>query len=456
MAGGGQQHDRSALFAGRVSHGALAAGACEVRYFCNLWVFWCILWFGLGLWFCGAAYAGADRPSATDAVLTVKGKTTIFDLTMSKGVTAEVFSLASPYRVIIDLPDLTFELNPAAGQKGAGLVDRYRYGLFAENKARIVIDTKGPVKISSATMSRVNGGPAIRLSVVLEPTDKASFGAGTGATKSAGLTHGGTGSPAEPAPGLSPDILPGTQGPKQQVPAGHKPVVVIDPGHGGIDPGAMGLNNVPEKSIVLAVAERLKAALEKTGGYEVKMTRSSDVFVSLDQRLRFSHDAAADLFISLHADSIEEKKVADSIRGATIYTLSERASDERSRAMAEKENSSDLIAGLETADGEGQDQVRSILFDLLRRETSNFSADFSQVLSKRLGKTIAMSRVPRRSAAFKVLKQAHAPSVLVELGYISNQQDQEQMTSREWQSKVADAITAAVQTYFGKRTSERH
>ena len=222
--------------------------------------------------------------------------------------------------------------------------------------------------------------------------------------------------------------------------------------HGGIDPGAIGANNVNEKTIVLAVALQLKEELLKTGLYEVKMTRSDDVFVSLDNRLKFSRKSTADLFISLHADSIEEKS-AGSVRGATIYTLSNTASDKEARIMAEKENASDLLAGIENIDERNEGQVKSILIDLMKRETSNFSADFSQVLAKRLGKTIAMSRIPRRSAAFKVLKQTNAPSVLVELGYISNRNDEEQMLTPEWQAKVASAVAGAVQLYFNKRTA---
>jgi N-acetylmuramoyl-L-alanine amidase len=383
----------------------------------------------------------AVKADATDVRLTDAGKSTTFELTVSEGLTAQVFTLANPYRVILDLPDLTFRLDPAAGRKGTGLISAFRYGLFAERKSRVVIDTTGPVKITSAAMTRPGGGKAVKLAVVLVPIDAAAFGAGTGATHAPAFDAS-----AESAP-------PGNLEAKRK--ARSKPVVVIDPGHGGIDPGAMGTNNVPEKTIVLAVAQELKAALLKTGAYDVRLTRSDDVFVSLDRRLKFSYDNAADLFISLHADSIEEKKIADSIRGATIYTLSDQASDEQARIMAEKENASDLIAGIETVDRGRNDQVKNILIDLLKRETSNFSADFSHVLAKRLGKTVAMSRIPLRSAAFKVLKQTHAPSVLVELGYISNQNDEQEMTTLAWQQKVAGSIAAAVQVYFSKRTAER-
>ncbi|MBN9247498.1 N-acetylmuramoyl-L-alanine amidase [Hyphomicrobium sp.] len=384
--------------------------------------------------------ASAEAAEALDAHLTITGRSTIFELTMSEGVTAQVFTLANPYRVVIDLPDLSFRLDPAAGKKSAGLVSAFRYGQFAEHKSRVVIDTKGPVKINSANMTRLKGSSAVKLAIALMPMDAEAFGAGTGAN-----AHNATNEPE--AVNAAPENAPMARKPHG------KPVIVIDPGHGGIDPGATGANNVTEKTIVLAVALQLKEALTKTGLYEVKMTRADDVFVSLDKRLAFSAENAADLFISLHADSIEEKNARGAIRGATIYTLSGRASDEQARIMAEKENASDLIAGIENIDRDGGDQVKSILIDLLKRETSNFSADFSQVLSKRLGKTIAMSRIPRRSAAFKVLKQTHAPSVLVELGYLSNETDEQQMLTAEWQSKVAASITDAVQIYFNKRTA---
>ncbi len=305
----------------------------------------------------------------------------------------------------------------------------------------MVLDTTGPVGIVSAGMTRIPGSKALKLAVVLVPMDAAAFGGGTGASLAAAT-----------ASELVPDQgLPETAERQRRNHA--KPVIVIDPGHGGIDPGALGANNVAEKSVVLAVALQLKAALAKTRRYEVKMTRTDDVFISLERRLKFSAENDADLFISLHADSIEEKSIADSIRGATVYTLSDKASDEQARIMADKENASDLIAGIGSVNNEGGEEVKNILIDLLKRETSNFSADFSNVLSKKLGQAITMSRIPRKSAAFKVLKQPHAPSVLVELGYMSNTMQEQEMMTGDWQSKVAEAIASAVQSYFGKRTA---
>jgi N-acetylmuramoyl-L-alanine amidase len=385
--------------------------------------------------------AGSARwIEATEARLIGNGNSTTFELTMTDGLPAQAFTLANPYRVIIDFPDLAFRLPPGTGQKGYGLVKAFRYGLFAKHKSRIVIDTTGPVKIASAHMTRLGHGSTVKLAMVLQPIDAAAFGGGSGAYR-----------PPEPSANKSP--------PKQKQAErepGSKPVIVIDAGHGGIDPGAIGVNNVSEKTIVLAVAKQLKATLEKTGAYVVKMTRTDDVFISLDGRVQFSEDNDADLFISLHADSIEGKKVAQTVRGATIYTLSDRASDEEARVKAEKENASDLIAGLAPAKSGRNDQVKNILFDLMKRETANFSADFSKSLLKRLGKATEMSRVPQRSAAFKVLKQTHAPSVLIELGYVSNKSDEQEMTTKAWRQKVAAAITSAVQAYFKKRTARRH
>lgn len=399
-----------------------------------------------------AGFGGSPVLAAPDVIrgqveaagvrLSGDGTSTTFELELSEGVTAEVFTLASPYRVIIDLPDIAFKLPPGAGSTGQGLVKAFRYGSFAEHKGRVVIDTSGPVAILGAQMTRSAATNRVVLKVAMAPSDAASFGQGTGAAQAAGGSANAASKPAlfEEAP------------PK---PKSHgKPVIVIDPGHGGIDPGAMGINNIAEKTVVLAVAQELKAALLKAGRYDVKMTRATDVFISLDRRLKFSEQNAAELFISLHADSIEEKNLAENIRGATVYTLSERASDEQARAMAEKENASDLVAGLENIDQGGKDQVKNILIDLLKRETSNFSADFSHVLVSRLAKSITMSRDPQRAAAFKVLKQPHAPSVLVELGYMSNSKDEGQMTTSAWQKQVAASISAAVEAYFAKRTAE--
>jgi len=370
--------------------------------------------------------------SATRAALKGSEAATTFLLDLSSGVQVEVFTLADPYRVVIDLPDVVFRLPKGTGQDGTGLVSAFRYGLLAEGKARIVMDTTQPVLIAKAGMT-AGKDRGVTLAVELTATTPAAFGGGTGTAQ---------------APALKPEIYEErSEKPKNRA----KPVILIDPGHGGIDPGAMSKDGLTEKTVVLAVAQRVKERLSQGGRYEVYMTRTRDVFISLDGRLKRSKTLAADLFISLHADSIAQN--ADTVRGATVYTLSERASDEEARLMAEKENASDAIAGLTTEKFEQQGQVRSILIDLLKRETANFSADFSNTLVKRMTKTVSLSRDPQRSAAFKVLRQADTPSVLIELGYMSHAEDEKLLNSPAWQERIATSISTAVDAYFGKRTA---
>jgi N-acetylmuramoyl-L-alanine amidase len=402
--------------------------------------------FGLAMAAPTATNAVADPGSVHRKNVAVEAKhaeiksdaaSTKFLLGLSAGVRAEIFTLAEPYRVVIDLPDVAFQLPDGTGQKGQGLISGFRYGLLAEGKARVVVDTTGPVVLKRADMTS-KGGSAVELALELAPTSAKSFGVGTGGGRAAAT-------PAKTDPPSAPKVLKKDRA---------KPIILIDAGHGGIDPGAAGASNLKEKTLVLAVAHALKAQLSASGRYDLRMTRSTDVFISLDQRLKMSRDLDADLFISLHADSIAQKGFAKAVRGATVYTLSEQASDEEARRMAEKENNSDAIAGLQTAKFEEEGEVRNILIDLLKRETSNFSADFSNTLVKRLGTSISLSGRPQRSAAFKVLRQADTPSVLVELGYMSNPEDERLLNSADWQRRVAAAIGTAVDSYFSKRTAK--
>lgn len=386
-----------------------------------------------------------DAVVVSAARIDIEGPRTRFLLTMSKGVRVEVFTLANPYRVVIDLPDVAFTLADGTGRTGSGLVTAFRYGLFADRKARIVLDAAGPVRIEKAVMTP-NGGPpngggsAVELAITLAAISPEAFGSGTGA----GLAPSGSGSASAARPQVYED---GAKPPSE------RPVVLIDPGHGGIDPGALGASNLLEKAVVLSVAQKVRRRLEATGRYDVRMTRTGDVFVSLDQRVMMSREMGADLFISLHADSIASKTYAPIVRGASVYTLSEQASDEQSQRMAEKENAADLLAGVDLGQSDDGDDVRDILIDLMKRETSNFSAEFSRQLTASMSKSIEMSRDPQRSAAFKVLRQTHAPSVLVELGFMSNAADETLMQQSEWQGKVAQSIVTAIESYFDRRTA---
>jgi N-acetylmuramoyl-L-alanine amidase len=221
-----------------------------------------------------------------------------------------------------------------------------------------------------------------------------------------------------------------------------KRVVVIDAGHGGVDPGASGVDGTHEKDLVLALAKSLRDALEKSGKYVVVMTRDSDIFLSLKARVAVGRRARADLFISLHADSAPGSLV----RGASVYTLSERASDKEAEALAKSENQSDIIAGVDLTNE--ADVVTSILIDLAQRETKNSAVKFAQVLVPELQRAGEVTQKSHRFAGFVVLKAPDVPSVLVEVGYLSNRQDESVMNTNRWRKRMADSIARAVDRYF--------
>lgn len=378
----------------------------------------------------GAFAEGA--PVATDGRVVGDESRTRFVLDLSGEVDLSAFTLAEPYRVVIDLPEIDFRLPSGAGSVGRGLVSDWRYGQFAAGRSRIVLDVTGPVKIDKAfVLPAVENQPA-RMVLDLLKTTTAAFDE---ELRKSQLARDTANEPVQKA-----DQLPPPDRSKRE-----KPLIVIDAGHGGVDAGTVSASGVREKDIVLAFAKKLQERLEQTGKVAVLLTRTDDTFLPLGTRVQFGRDHAADLFLSIHADSEHE----GSVRGATVYTLSDKASDLEAAALAAKENASDLIAGLDLQ--KEADDVTDILVDLTRRETRNFSAAFANGLVGDLASATRMIKNPRRSAGFQVLRAHDVPSVLVEIGYLSNDQDEKLLTSDEWRSRVADAVTQAVMRFFGQK-----
>ncbi len=344
----------------------------------------------------------------------------VFDL--DRSVDYSIFTLSDPYRVVIDLPDLDWQVPSTAGSRAAGLIDRLRFGLFRPGNSRVVLDLKRPVRVKWATMLPPRDGHGYRFVIDLVETDRAAFLAALAPPRPLATPRAGTAPRPKPRPG-------------------GKKVVVIDPGHGGVDPGTTGASGGFEKAVTLTYGKALATALRER--YRVILTRDRDIFLPLQQRVQIARDADADLFLSLHADAIADRRFS----GGAVYTLSETASDDEAAALAAKENKSDVIAGI---DLNNQDQeVASILIDLAQRETKNFSSRFAGVLVSTLRtQGVRTRRKPHRFAGFRVLKAPDVPSVLVELGYLSNPREEARLRSAEGRAAIVAAISDAVDAYF--------
>src|SRR5690348_10803826 len=379
-----------------------------------------------GLLGAGSVFA-ADFPRATDVRLGGDAKDTRFVMDLSQKVDIAVFTLANPYRVIVDLPQVTFNLPAKTGDTGRGLIKAFRYGLVMQGGSRIVIDAKAPVRVEKSFVLPPSDGQPARLVLDLAATDRESF------VRNAELER--------PAARATPRIAP------PAAPEDARPLVVIDPGHGGIDNGTKASSGELEKAIVLDFATVLRSKLEQTRKYRVAMTRSDDTFVPLTERVRFARSLKASLFISIHADYLPRKE--GEAQGATIYTLSETASDSEAARLAEEENRADVIAGVDLT-GESN-EVADILIDLAQRETKTFSMQFARDLITELKTATRMHKHPMKSAGFMVLRAPDVPSVLVELGYVSTKDDLKQLLSQSWREKTATALVKAVDTFFAPR-----
>jgi N-acetylmuramoyl-L-alanine amidase len=366
---------------------------------------------------------GAGAPVAVGARLSQdeNGAKLVFDL--SRPVEASASALASPDRIVIDLPEVSFQVGSSASGVGAlpnvSLVRAFRFGPLTPGKSRVVIDLERaacPAMVSSRPI--VEGEPAARLTIELKACDPSAFEA---LVRSSAIST----TSALPAATLS------------------QPVIVLDPGHGGLDSGARGLRGLQEKTLVFDFCAELKRQLDKTQRYSIVMTRYGDQYVDLDDRVAIARKANASLFISVHADTLSEDA---NVSGSTVYTSADRASDAEAARIAARENADGRRPN--AASRPGNPDVADILFDLKRRETRTYAHIFSRGLIESLKAATRLNHNPERSAGFVVLKAPEFPSVLVELGYLSNAQDVQSLSSPEWQTRTAAATVREIDAFF--------
>lgn len=324
--------------------------------------------------------------------------------------------LKQPYRLVINLPSVDFSSQKQPAIK-LGMVSDLKFGSSGFNTSRIILTTNCPFALENQKIEQLDSG-LWQLIVDITKDNETNF--------QQLLTTQANG---EARPN---DVKPTVKKPFR---------VVVDAGHGGVDSGAEGVSGVIEKNVTLAFARTLRDELEKNSYLEVFLTRDSDVFLRLNERVEKARNYGADLFISIHADTIN----MSAMRGATVYTISDRASDDLAKALADRENKADLLDGLPADEAP---EITDILIDLTRRETLVFSVNFAdRVISSLDQDNINLIKNPHRYAGFQVLKAPDIPSVLIEIGYLSNKEDEKLITDPLWRKKAATAIASAVQQF---------
>ena len=400
-----------------------------------------------------SAPAAASRPAAqiaaTRADLQTTGELTRLTFDLTGPLEPQAHVLADPDRVVIDLPEVDFQINAAQGlppalrrkpARGAeplgGVVASYRFGLVAAGKSRVVIHLATPARIVRVASEPAAGGRSARLVIELAKVDRALFRAEAERSRVERLATG----PAAPAL-----AAPQAGGPGQAAPL---PVVALDAGHGGVDTGAHSGSGALEKDIVFDFTRALAARLEAGRKVRVVLSRDSDVFVALGERVRRARANGASLFISIHVDTLSEDR---SVAGATVYTASDKASDAEAARVAEKENQADLAGGLDGREDQGE--ISDILVDLTRRETRAYSNVFARTLVGYWKDIGQLNKNPIRSAGFQVLRAHDVPSVLLELGYLSSERDLATLTTPQWREKAANGVARAIEGFFHSRSA---
>jgi len=394
-----------------------------------------------------AAKAKIVAQSAPQASLGGDVTHTRFLIGLPKEVEFRVFSLANPNRVIVDISETALQLPPQPEENIAvGLVRSFHAGRSGPGKSRVVIEVIRPVVVDGADIIPSEDGKGHRLALDIVPVAPAK--AAGKPLKTAALSSLGAFDvqPPLPMPAMRPDEMAARS---------FKPIIVIDPGHGGHDSGAK-KNGVVEKDVVLAFSLMLRDKLEKTGRYKVLMTRDKDVFVELDKRKDYAEEHRANLFIAVHADYAGKNSNA---RGATIYSLRESVANALQRSAKGEVKSAvltkDEVESMKQASlGTDISAVKNILADLAGREvdvTQERTSVFTRSVIEYMGTSTELRAKPDQQAAFRVLKTAQFPSVLIELAYVTNKKDAQLLTSDTWRDKVSDSIMTAVENYFSNQ-----
>lgn len=378
----------------------------------------------------------AGAADVSDVRIGVHPDKTRMVIELSDKVPYRFFTLQDPYRIVVDLPEVEWKIPETPQNPSGGIITSYRFGLFQEGNSRLVVDVDRPAKLVNHIILPPTKGHPYRLVLDLQPVSAAEFAQSERQFASKDWVD----PPAHHTVTAPPKASKERKGLGPQ-----KRIVVLDPGHGGPDPGAISVSGMREKEITLKVAQTVKRALEATGRYKVHMTRNEDVYVPLRKRYQIAEQVGAELFISLHADSNSDA----SLRGASIYTLSEKSSDREAAALAAKENRSDAIAGIDLSNQ--SDAVASFLIELRQRQTMNESALFSETLIQEVGVSTRLLRNTHRFAGFAVLKSPDVPSVLMELGYLSNRNDEKILRDPRHQEKLARSILRATDAFFERK-----
>lgn len=392
------------------------------------------LWLGLVL-FCltgiGGAIAHGAGPELTALarlteapVLQDTRRGAVLDLSLTQPVPWRVFTLDGPPRLVLDFSELDFTgADGAVMAAGSDRVVTVSHGLWRPGWTRMVLELAEPMKVAQAGM-RTAGAGAATLSIDLTATSAEAFAASAGAPPSAVFADEAGREFAAPRTRQT----------------GDRPlVVVLDPGHGGIDPGAEA-DGVVEADLVLTFALELRELLLRSGGFEVVLTREDDRFVPLETRVTIARHAGADVFLSLHADALAQGRAT----GATVYTLSDEASDIASQKLAERHDRGDLLAGVDLS--QHDDEVALVLMDMARRETTPRALSLAAALVEGIYSATGSSyKTPQMQAGFSVLKAPDIPSALIELGFLSSKQDRERLMDPDWRARAAGGIRDALQ-----------